>query len=82
MYEQFHPFCHSVSVEQYIYIQEEVTYYMANKLCQDHGYLHLAVMDTIERQRMFIIAMEIEYKWVLAGNELHNFIYTFDVWTG
>ena len=47
--------------EQYIYISKQTLYADAEQLCQERGHLHLAVMNTDERQHMFSIAMAIEY---------------------
>ena len=53
------------TVETYTYISQTVTSYDdANRLCQDRGCLHLAIMDTNERQHLFSIAMDIEYEYV------------------
>ena len=51
--------------EQYTYVDESIAGFCnADRLCQERGYLHLAVMDTAERQHMFSIAMAIKYRWV------------------
>ena len=61
--------------ERFIYINEEIgDYDNANKICKEQGYLHLAVMDTTERQNMFSIAMAVENrKWVKMANKEDEF---------
>ena len=56
----------------HLYISETVAYVDADKFCQNQGYLHLAVMDTDERQHIFSIAMAIEQEGWVQKMDMHS----------